>query len=65
MNPLYQERQIRQNPQIQSQFDAFKKDLQCDDAQAKVLELLNSGKMSFAQFKELVPKVNMYSQILK
>lgn len=65
MNPLMQNPQNQNNPMSMiSEFMKFKKEFTGDPQQA-VMQLLNSGQMSQAQFEQLKQQAQIFSQFLK
>ena len=65
MNPLMQNPQNQNNPMSMiGEFMKFKKQF-TGDPQQTVLQLLNNGQMSQAQFEQLKQQAQMFSQFLK
>lgn len=72
-NPILQAMQASSDPimpnngpmQMIQQFTEFKKQMQGKNPQAMVQELLNSGKMTQAQFEQLKQQAQSLQNILK
>lgn len=58
MNPLYQSMMKKSQPDIVSQFNQFRQNFK-GNPQEQVQSLLNSGKITQAQYNEAVQKANM------
>lgn len=58
MNPLYQSMMKKTQPDIVRQFNQFRQNFK-GNPQEQVQSLLNSGKITQAQYNEAVRKANM------
>lgn len=58
MNPLYQSMMNKSQPDIVRQFNQFRQNFK-GNPQEQVQSLLNSGKITQAQYNEAVRKANM------
>lgn len=58
MNPLYQSMMKNSQPDIVRQFNQFRQNFK-GNPQEQVQSLLNSGKITQAQYNEAVQKANM------
>ena len=58
MNPLYQSMMKKSQPDIVRQFNQFRQNFK-GNPQEQVQSLLNSGKITQAQYNEAVRKANM------
>lgn len=63
-SPLYESLANKQQPNIIQQFQKFKSSFSGDPRQ-KVQELLNSGKVSQAQYNNAVQMANQLQKLLK
>lgn len=58
MNPLYQSMMQKAQPEIVKQFNQFRQNFK-GNPQEQVQSLLNSGKVTQAQYNEAVRRANM------
>lgn len=64
MNPLYQQMNKQTAPNIIQQFQKFRESFK-GNPQQQVQELLNSGKITQAQYDKAVQMANTLQQMLK
>lgn len=64
MNPLYQQMNKQSTPNIVQQFQKFRESFK-GNPQQQVQELLNSGKITQAQYDKAVQMANTLQQMLR